>query len=136
MIVADTNLLIYLLVPTERTDAAEAAFQRDPAWSAPPLWRSEFLNALVQYTRQDLLTPTQARRAYREAQAILDDRVYPVEGNVVLDLAIASGCSGYDCEFVALAQHLEVPMVTADQKVLRAFPQVTVGLTTFATSSG
>jgi len=136
MIVADTNLLIYLLVPTERTDAAEAAFQRDPTWSAPPLWRSEFLNALVQYTRQDLLTPTQARRAYREAQAILDDRVYPVEGNVVLDLAIASGCSGYDCEFVALAQHLEVPMVTADQKVLRAFPTIAVGLTTFATSGG
>jgi len=62
--------------------------------------------------------------------------VYPVEGNVVLDLAIASGCSGYDCEFVALAQHLEVPMVTADQKVLRAFPTIAVGLTTFATSGG
>lgn len=31
-------------------------------------------------------------------------------------------CSAYDCEFVWLARDLRLPLVTADRKVLDAFP--------------
>jgi predicted nucleic acid-binding protein len=34
----------------------------------------------------------------------------------------------YDCEFVALAQYLNVPLVTADKKILREFPEVATSL--------
>jgi predicted nucleic acid-binding protein len=36
-----------------------------------------------------------------------------------------------DCEFVALAQQLDVPLVTSDAQLLKAFPQVAVSLDAF-----
>ena len=39
----------------------------------------------------------------------------------VLRLAKESGCSGHDCEFVAIAEFLDVKLVTADAKLARAF---------------
>jgi predicted nucleic acid-binding protein len=42
-----------------------------------------------------------------------------------IHLAIRSRCSAYG-EFVALAQDLRVPFVTADRQVLAAFPSTAV----------
>jgi cob(I)alamin adenosyltransferase len=41
-----------------------------------------------------------------------------------------------DCEYVALAQELAVPLVTADKQVLRAFPDHTCSLKDFASGKG
>lgn len=49
-----------------------------------------------------------------------------VDGQAVLSLALDSGCSAYDCEFVWLARDLRVPLVTADRHVLGAFPDTAV----------
>jgi len=37
-------------------------------------------------------------------------------------LAASSGCSAYDCEFVAAAQQLDAPLVTADRALRKGFP--------------
>jgi predicted nucleic acid-binding protein len=37
-----------------------------------------------------------------------------------------SGCTAYDCEFVALAKYLDVKLVTTDKDLLKAFPRVAV----------
>ncbi len=37
-----------------------------------------------------------------------------------------SNCSAYDCEFVALAQQLDVSLITLDRRILREFPNVAV----------
>ncbi len=55
MIVADTNLIAYLLIPGQKTALAQAVFQQDPAWIAPFLWRSEFRNIPALYMRQSQL---------------------------------------------------------------------------------
>jgi predicted nucleic acid-binding protein len=47
-----------------------------------------------------------------------------VRSDAVLQLAAASGCSAYACEFVAAAQQLGVPLITADRALLRAFPDL------------
>jgi len=44
---------------------------------------------------------------------------------------LASDCSAYDCEYVALAQDLDVPLVTTDRQVLREFPKIAVSLEKF-----
>ena len=49
-----------------------------------------------------------------------------VDGHQVLDLAIRSGCSTYDAEYVVLAQQLQCPLLTFDRKLLQLFPEVAV----------
>jgi predicted nucleic acid-binding protein len=132
VIVADTNLIAYLLIRSEQTPAAEAVLRKDPSWAAPRLWRSEFRNVLALFLRQGRLTLADALQYVQEAENLLNGREYDVPSAPVLELAQRSGCTAYDCEFVHLAQHLAIPLVTSDQRVLRAFPEVAAPLQDFA----
>lgn len=126
MIVADTNLIAYLYLPGKHSDAAEALLLKDPEWAAPRLWRSEFRNILATYMRQDLLSFDDAVSIFRRAEALVAGNEYDVSARAVLQLARDSGCSAYDCEFVALAQHLGVKLISADAKLCKAFPNCAV----------
>lgn len=132
MIVADTNLIAYLLIPSEHTAAAERVRARDPFWLAPPLWRSELCNVLALYEKNGKLDLDAVLELAETAEALMRGREVEVDAATVLRLAAASGCSAYDCEFVALAQGAGVPLVTADRKVLAAFPTVAVSPADFA----
>jgi predicted nucleic acid-binding protein len=131
MIVADTNLLIYLYVQGQRTAESEAVLQRDPSWAVPLLWRSEFRNVLIGLVRRDVLSLEAVSAILEEAERWLTGHEYSVMSHQVLSLAAQSGCSAYDCEFVALAQDLRVPLVTTDRQILKAFPTVAVLPTAF-----
>lgn len=131
MIVADTNLLIYLYVQGQRTTESEAVMQQDAVWTAPLLWRSEFRNALIGLVRTDALQLEEAMSMIDEAERWLNGHEYSVVSRQVLALASRSGCSAYDCEFVALAQDLEVPLVTNDRQILKAFPTIAVSPSAF-----
>ena len=128
MIVADTNLIAYLYLPGRHSAVAEKVLLGDSEWAVPRLWRSEFRNILATYTRQDLLTLDDAVSIHARAQALVRGNEYDVSASAVLRLAKASGCSGYDCEFAALARHLKVRLVTADAKLCKAFPDCAVAL--------
>lgn len=128
MIVVDTNIIAYLYLPGEFTARAEALLIEDPDWAAPTLWRSELRNILAFYMRQGILGFDQAFRIQREAEALMADREYDVDSFEVLSLARDSGCSAYDCEFVALANQLGVQLVTQDAKIRKAFTTIAVGL--------
>lgn len=131
MIIADTNLIAYLLLPGPQTPHARAVFQKDPLWAAPLLWRSEFRNVLGQAMRLQGMTLPDALKSMQDAEMLLDGQEFTVASAPVLNLAARSGCTAYDCEFVHLAQELGVPLVTSDQKVLRAFPSTAVSLHDF-----
>lgn len=131
MIVADTNLLIYLYVQGQRTQESEAVLQQDAVWAAPLLWRSEFRNVLIGLVRSDALQLEKALAIIDEAERWLAGHEYSVVSRQVLELASRSGCSAYDCEFVALAQDLEVPLVTNDRQILKAFPTIAVSPSAF-----
>ena len=132
MIVLDTNLLVYLYVSGQRTAEAEAVLTRDPAWAAPLLWRSEFRNTLIGLVRKRALPLSDAVQITHEAERGMAGREYSIVSHRVLQLAAQSGCSAYDCEFVALAQDLAVPLVTGDRRVLTAFPSIAVAPPVFA----
>jgi predicted nucleic acid-binding protein len=122
LIVVDSNVLAYLYLPGEHTADAEALLEREPDWAAPILWRSEFRNILAGYLRRKTLTFEQACAIEREAQALLAGREFEVDSDTGLALVRDSDCSAYDCEFIALAIKLNTICVTADKKLLRAFP--------------
>ncbi len=129
MIVVDSNVLAYFYLPGERTAAAEALFERDPEWAVPVLWRSEFRNILAGYIRWKSLTFDQACALQSEAESLLSGSEFEVDSRAVLELVRDSDCSAYDCEFIALAIKLTTKLVTADKKLLRAFPTHTKALT-------
>ena len=135
MIVADTDVLAYLLLPGDRTVLARRAFVRDPVWVAPPLWRSELRNVLALYVRQRRLALDDAIAVQEEAEGLVGGRELPVDSARVLSLAAETGRSAYDCEFAALAEHLDVPLVTSDRQVLASFPRRAVSLHAFATDA-
>lgn len=117
MIVADTNLLVYLLLPGAFTDEAESVLEKDAEW-----WRSEFRNVLAGYVRKRLLTRPAAVDTFRRAKAMVDGHEYDVDTATVMALVEASSCCAYDCEFVALAEELGIPLVTSDTRILSHFP--------------
>ena len=126
MIAVDTNVVAYLFLRGEFAARAEAWLMRDRDWVAPKLWRSEFRNLLAGYLRRKQLTFEAARDIQREAEALLIGNEHEVDSLRVLELVRDSDCSAYDCEFVSVAMRLGVKLLTADSKVLTAFPKHTV----------
>ena len=130
MIVVDTNVLAYYFAGFASPLAAAAIEwrQRDPEWRAPALWRSEFRNLLANYLRAKLMTPGTATKIWREANATMTSGTLEVDAERVLVLVAQSGCSAYDCEYVELAQRLGVSLLTADKKLIAAFPKICLPL--------
>ena len=124
MIVVDTNVVAYLLLPGPQTALAEGLLIQQPEWAAPPLWRSEWRNVLAGYLRRGTLDLDQALALQQQAECLVIRHEEPVSSQAVLQLVASSRCSAYDCEFVAAAQQLDVPLVTADRALLAAFPDV------------
>lgn len=128
MIVVDTNVIAYLFIEGDRAEQAEAVFAKDPEWAAPFLWRSEFRNILALYMRQSIIALNDAKRLIEEAENLMAGREFELKSSEVLELAKNSGCSAYDCEFVALAKDLNVSLVTSDKKLLTSFPAFAISM--------
>lgn len=123
MIVVDTNVIAYLYLPGDQTSAAEALYWQDSDWVAPLLWQSELRDVLATQIRAQRLRLDDARAIQHQAEQLLLQKAYAVDSGEVLRLAAESGCSAYDCEFVALAEYLRIPLVTADERLARSFPE-------------
>ncbi|MCU0599151.1 MAG: type II toxin-antitoxin system VapC family toxin [Desulfobacterales bacterium] len=131
MIVVDANIIGYLFLSGEQSVLAERALKKDNEWAAPILWRSEFRNVLTHYMRKNIIQLEQAQQIMNSALTLLKGREYEVPSYEVLRLASTSNCSAYDCEFIAMANDLQVPFVTVDKQLLREFSSVAVSLNSF-----
>ena len=127
MIVVDTNVIAYLLLSGQRAGAAEAWLRADPEWAAPPLWRSDFVNVLAVHVRAGRARDEDARWLLERARTLVRVEPQP-EPRDVLELALASGCTAYGCEFVAAAIGLGVRLITDDREVVQRFPDVAEAL--------
>jgi predicted nucleic acid-binding protein len=132
VIVVDTNIIGYLFLENEHSAQAEQALRRDLDWAAPLLWRSELRNVLTVQARAGRLGLPDALEIIAQAERLMRGREYAVASSAVLRLAAASGCTAYDCEFVALAQDLGAVLVTVDRQVLARFPEESISLENYA----
>ena len=134
MIVVDTDVISYfwLRMTVDRPAAARAARERDAVWAVPYLWRSEFRSVLRGYMTRDLMTLEEAQQFHDRALDDLRGNEHEIPPAPVLELVDETGHSAYDCEYVALAQHLDVPLVTGDGQVVDRFPDTAVLLEDFA----
>ena len=131
MIVVDTNVISYLYLSGERSQQAERLLSLDPHWCAPVLWRSEFRSVLSQYLRKNLLTFEEVLLILEQAEDLLGDNEYEVPSAHIMQMVNSSACSAYDCEFVALAGYLGVPLITADKRLLLEFPDIAKSLDSY-----
>ena len=122
MIVVDVNVVAYLLIPGKYTEAAERLFQEDPVWVVPRLWRSELRNILATYMRAGQMDRAEAMLIFQRAAELVGSEEYEVETADVLRASEQGKCSAYDGEYLALAEFLDLVLVTADAKWVRAFP--------------
>ena len=125
MIAVDVNVLAYLLIPGKYTMASERLLEADSAWVVPRLWRNELRNILANYLRAKQMDLADAAAIYQRAEDLVGAEEYEVETAHVLRLCAESKCSAYDCEYIALAEYLDIKLVTNDAKLARAFPHRT-----------
>jgi len=132
MIVVDTNVIASMWVPNDMDEWVYKVLKKDDDWVAPLLWRSEFRNVLSIYLRKDILEFSVVLQAIEEAEQLMDANEFEVNSTQVMSLVSNSSCSAYDCEFIALADDLNVPLVTFDKKILREFPDIAIHPEEFA----
>ncbi len=130
MIIVDTNVIVYLFITGDQTSLAQKVLAKDPQWVVPPLWQSEFRNVLAAYVRHGMAL-SRAKQLMFDALRTLEQRDILPSYEEVLDLIAESDCTAYDCEFMALAKELGLPLVTADKQLLSQFPDWAVSLEEF-----
>ena len=119
MIVVDTNVVAYLLLPSPHSGAVDHLRAGDPDWLAPRLWRYEFLNILWMHVRHDGLDARAAEELAAYALGPLGLVEQDPDPVAALSTACGEGLSAYDSQFVALARAVGVPLFTFDRQVLR-----------------
>lgn len=128
MLVVDANVVAYALVEGERTDQARALWDLDPDWRAPRLLICELTNVFTQLVRQQALTLEAASAALQDGAAIVQVLAKEQPAVRTLQIAASLGISAYDATYLAAAEMVGVPLVTEDQRLLRAAPEITRSL--------
>ncbi|MEY2834278.1 MAG: hypothetical protein RLZZ574_3538 [Cyanobacteriota bacterium] len=135
MIVADTNLIAYLMIEGDFTPQAELVYQLDSNWIAPYLWRSEFRNILALYLRKNYLSMAEAKTIMAQAEALMKNKEFELDSASILKMIENSTLSAYDCEYVVLAKKLRINLITNDKKILKSFPDLAVSLESYGQKS-
>lgn len=126
MIVVDSNVIAHALITSECSSEVLEIWKIDSEWNAPLLWISELRSTLLKYIRIGHFSIFLVNEVLGTAREMMSSGTGTVGDEHVLRLAVDSGCSTYDCEFVAMAQQLDAPLLTYDRKLLKAFPELAV----------
>ena len=125
MVLIDTNVLVYLFLRGDKTEAARALVELDSDWQSETFLLVEFSNVLATYARTGDLSVTQAGEILKAAEKFTHARLTAVANNEALDAAIEFRVSAYDGRFLALAQKFGARLVTEDGKLRSAAPDLT-----------
>ncbi len=126
MIVIDSNVIVPLLITTDKSSISETVIQKDSSWISATLVKSEVKSALTLYFRKGLISADSLTQLNYNLELILSKRLYETDSDLHLNSIISSNCSSYDCEFVALARAFNCQLITWDKNVLSEFPQIAI----------
>ncbi len=124
--VIDTNVVAYFLLGTEGfSSEARHGLEAVSTALAPGHWDAELTNVLWMATRSGVLSPGEAPTRLGLARRLgIESVATATLCQGALLRAVASGVSVYDTLFVELAARTRCPLLTFDNAVLRAFPDV------------
>lgn len=122
-LVVDASVAVKVFVQEELSSEAEALLQRfydePPArFYVPPHFFSECTNIFWKYIRR-FGYPRESAREDLSSLSALPFQVVDLSPLLPLDLAVEFEITAYDAGYAALARYLGVPLVTADQRLVR-----------------
>jgi predicted nucleic acid-binding protein len=124
--IVDTNILAYYALGTEpfREEVVEL-FSMPLVLISPDSWQSEFLNVVWQAVRLREISLYHGLELIEEVGSLVDWSV-PVWSlwREALVTAEEHSCSTYDTLFIALAEREYCNLLTYDQRLLAAFPEI------------
>jgi predicted nucleic acid-binding protein len=120
--VVDASVAAQLYVPEPLTSQAVALFamlaQANAAFHVPDLFYAECANVFWKKAQRAVCTPAESTKALANILALPLRSTPAVDlAGDALTLALALGISAYDGCYLALAQRLGAPLITADQKL-------------------
>lgn len=124
--VVDANVVLKLYQQQPGSEKADALFARLDTDTrtrlyVPDLLYAECTNAFAQYVRLTGYAPQAARQDLAGLRALMLHVVPTADlAEQALDIALKFHVSGYDACYVALAARVNAPLVTADEKLVRA----------------
>lgn len=131
MIVIDANILIYSLIECDYSPLIQQLREKDADWRTTGLCLHETLNVLATYQRREVLTLPQCRKLLDVADRFIKIAQGDVEMDAALALAAQYAITGYDAQYVALAQNLNAPLISEDRKLRKAVPGIAFSMQEF-----
>jgi len=125
-VVVDANVALKLFFEQPGSDRADGLFAHLAADArarayVPDFFYVECASAFTIYVRQTDYPAEAARRDLTELLALALHVVPSADlATEALDLAMTHSISGYDAFYLALSQRVSAPLVTADEKLVRA----------------
>lgn len=128
MLLVDTNIVAFLLIEGDHTEAARELRTRDPDWRSEAFLLVEFTNVLASSIATKRMTLSLAGDFLAKAAALFDGKLARLPHASVLAIAARHRVSAYDARFLALADLLESRLVTEDARLRGAAPSLTQSL--------
>ena len=131
MIVVDANILIYSLIDGDYSPLVRKLQEKETDWRTTALCLHETLNVLATYQRRGVLTLAQCKKLLEYAERFMQVAQSEVKMDAALAVAAKYAITGYDAQYVALAQSLNAPLITEDRKLREAAPGMALSMREF-----
>lgn len=124
MIVVDASVAVKWFLPEDGSDKADALLRTGQKLIAPELIRIEVAAALAKQLRMKALDAAMTRTLLDDWRTNLQKETVNLEPTLHdfdrgLEISIEIGHALQDCLYVATAERLDVPLITADEKFLK-----------------
>lgn len=121
MIVVDITVVPYLFLEGELTGATRELYAVNPGWVTPPILNHEMLHLLARLGVDEGFDPME--RLWREIRSVLGANQQVPDPVRSLRLAVEHGLSGYEAQYVCLAESMNLPLLTEDRRLQEIFPR-------------
>jgi predicted nucleic acid-binding protein len=128
MLLVDTNIVAYLLIDGDFSEAAQRLRKSDSDWRSEASLMTEFTNVLAASIAVRRMTLPLAEDFLSKANTLLENKLTRVADTAALAIAVRFRVSAYDARFLALADQIGIRLVTQDAKLRVAAPKLTQSL--------
>ena len=128
MLLVATNVVAYLLIEGDHTEAAQELHARDSDWRSEAFLLVEFTNVLVSSIARKRMTLPMAKDFLAKVFSLFDGKLGRIPNASVLAIATRHRVSAYDARFLSLADQLGSRLITEDARLRAAAPALTQSL--------